>query len=193
MAKSNRYALLAALACAASVVASGNAQQPIPPEVAQAPSHLTSSGRIAPEGEPGVPIVISGTLVAPDGKTPAGGVTVYAYQTDAKGQYRRSQQAGENGENEPRLRGWVKTDDKGHFEFATIRPAPYPSRNVPAHLHLQLWGAGFPRQWFELENCGSPKSHLRRGGCRDECGASKNGRGVRGPCGVSRSVAPDRA
>lgn len=123
-------------------------------DVAGAPSHLTWSGRIAPAGEPGTPLVLDGTVVAPDGRTPLAGVVVYAYHTDAEGYYRKVGQSGEGGETEPRLRGWVKTDTTGHFQFTTIMPAPYPNRNVPAHVHIHAWGVRYPRQWFLLEFAG---------------------------------------
>jgi hypothetical protein len=41
-----------------------------------APVQLTASARIAPVGEPGTPLVISGTLVGEDGKTPLAGAII---------------------------------------------------------------------------------------------------------------------
>jgi protocatechuate 3,4-dioxygenase beta subunit len=143
-------------ACLASLLCLRVTAQKPPRDVADAPVRLSSSARIAPSTEPGTPIVISGVVVAADGKTPARGVTVYAYHTDADGFYRRTGPASDAGENEPRLRGWVKTDEKGHFEFLSIKPAPYPGRSVPSHVHMHAWGAGYPRQWFELEFQGDP-------------------------------------
>lgn len=126
------------------------AQQP--PEVAAAPANPASTGRIAGPNEPGTPLVVSGTVVGPDGK-PVAGVVVYAYHTDANGCYVPGCRFGES---QPRLRGWTKTDAHGHFEFTTIKPAPYPHRNVPSHIHVTAWGAGFPRQWFQVEFQGDP-------------------------------------
>jgi protocatechuate 3,4-dioxygenase beta subunit len=126
------------------------AQQP--PEVADAPANPPSSARVADPTEPGTPLIFSGTVVAPDGK-PVPGVIVYAYQTDTEGYYNH---AGGPGEAQPRLRGWAKTDASGRFEFITIKPAPYPNRNVPAHIHVIVWGAGYPRQWFQVEFQGDP-------------------------------------
>ena len=89
-------------------------------------------------------MVVSGRVFAPDGITPASGVVVYAYQTDAAGQYR----------NDPttriaRLHGWTKTDGRGHFEFHTIRPGAYPGRSIAAHIHFHIYGGGYPLQWTE--------------------------------------------
>ncbi|HSM87853.1 MAG TPA: hypothetical protein VLT16_16985 [Candidatus Limnocylindrales bacterium] len=136
--------------------------QTVPRDVAEAPSRVGAKGRIASSAEPGTPLIISGTVVAADGKTPLAGVVVYAYHTDNSGYYRTGE-SGEAGEDEPRLRGWVRTDAKGHFEFTTIKPAPYPNRDVPAHIHIHAWGAGYPRQWFEVEFQGDsllPKQHF---------------------------------
>lgn len=130
--------------------------QPLTSDITDAPASPPTVARIAPSDEPGVPIVISGTVVAPDGTTPVAGVVVYGYHTDASGYYRRTSTGNDSGEDHPRLRGWARTDGSGHFSFLTIMPAPYPHRNVPAHVHIHVWGPGYPRQWFELEFQGDP-------------------------------------
>jgi len=108
------------------------------------PAALTSRARLAPMQEPGQPMVVSGTVYAPDGRTPAAGITVYAYHTDASGLYHPKGVG-----VPPRLRGWMKTDAQGRFELESIRPAPYPSRDAPAHVHFVLFGGGYPRQWAD--------------------------------------------
>lgn len=110
-----------------------------PPE-----STLTWQARIAPAGEPGEPLVVTGQVFDPSGQKPVAGVVVYAYHTDAQGYYRRD---GDPWHDPPRLRGWARTDAQGRFRFRTIRPAPYPGRSIPAHIHFHLWGAGYPKQW----------------------------------------------
>ena len=84
--------------------------------------------------EPGTPLRVKGTIYRPDGATPAAGVILYVYQTDITGRYAPP------GVKSPRLHGWMKTDEKGRYEFWTIRPAPYPNRTEPAHIHTQIWG-----------------------------------------------------
>lgn len=148
--------LLRAVGLLVLAVAVSAYAQKQPREMAEAPAQLHSSERIAPANEPGTPLVISGTIVGADGKTPVPGVVVYAYHTDNDGLYTRTGASEEIGEREPRLRGWAKTDANGHFEFRTIKPAPYPHRSVPAHIHVQAWGGGYPRQWFEVEFKGDP-------------------------------------
>jgi protocatechuate 3,4-dioxygenase, beta subunit len=122
-----------------------------PPPTPPAPVDVSNVGVIAGASESGERLVVSGQSFAPDGVTPASGVILYAYQTDATGQYH----------NDPdriaRLHGWVKTDAAGHFEFRTIRPAPYPNRSIPAHIHFHAWGGGYPLQWTpDLKFVGDP-------------------------------------
>lgn len=95
------------------------------------PKVLTSSARIAPEGEPGEPLVIEGVVRTPRG-TVAPNVIVYAYQTDAKGRYPKSDTV------HGRLRAWVKTDAKGRYRFESIRPGAYPNHSEPQHVHMHL-------------------------------------------------------
>jgi protocatechuate 3,4-dioxygenase beta subunit len=104
-----------------------------------APSRIA----LAPQGEPGQPLLVEGTVFRPDGKTPAAGVVLYVYHTDAKGLYNRLPG------QPPRLRGWMKTDASGRYRYRTIRPAPYPLRSIAAHVHTQLWGGGAPVQYNE--------------------------------------------
>jgi protocatechuate 3,4-dioxygenase beta subunit len=103
---------------------------------AGAPSNIS----LVEAGEPGTPLIVTGTVFAPDGETPAPGVTLYVYQTDLTGRYAPSGRV-------PRLRGWMTTDAEGRYEYRTIRPASYPGTEIAAHVHTQLWGGGWPRQW----------------------------------------------
>jgi protocatechuate 3,4-dioxygenase beta subunit len=93
--------------------------------------------------EVGKRLQISGTVYKKDGKTPAANVVLYIYHTDARGYYSdihgkvahvtsQTPCATRHGH----LRGWMKTDNQGRYLFRTIRPAPYPSRNEPAHIHM---------------------------------------------------------
>ena len=116
------------------------------------PRTLSTTGRIAPAGEPGTPLVIHGRVFRADGKTPAPDLIVFAYHTDAQGHY----DVASAGPHSWRLRGWVKTDANGRFEFTTIRPAPYPNRNTAAHVHLTIEGAGVTRQSSGLMFEGDP-------------------------------------
>jgi len=108
------------------------------------PGHdAPSSIVIAPDSEPGQRLIVTGRVYAPDGKTPVAGVTLYVYHTDVEGSY------GPARTRTPRLRGWLRTDANGCYEYRTIRPSPYPGRDIPAHIHVFMWGAGFEPQWTE--------------------------------------------
>ena len=118
---------------------------------------LSWEARIAPPGEPGDPLVVSGQVFDPAGTAPVAGVLVYAYHTDIKGLYTPS-----GAQRPPRLQGWARTDAQGRYEFTTIRPAPYPGNGPPAHVHLYLSGAGYPAQEAEeLQFEGDPKVGAR--------------------------------
>lgn len=103
----------------------------------QRPPSLSSTARIAPQDEGGVPLVIHGKLLGEDGKTPIAAAVVFAYHTDRQGLYHTRGTPAHSW----RLRGWAETDEDGRFEFQTIRPAAYPSRNQPAHVHLTVFAS----------------------------------------------------
>jgi hypothetical protein len=122
-----------------------------PPPCPEPPPGVSSVGTIAPATEPGQRLVITGQVFAPDGTTPASNVILYAYQTDATGEYHN------DSSRVARLHGWAKTDAQGRFELRTIHPAAYPGRTIPAHVHFHAWGGGYPLQWTdELRFAGDP-------------------------------------
>lgn len=84
--------------------------------------------------EPGDPMVVTGTVYAPDRQTPIAGAVLDFYHTDQNGLYRRP------GSDDPehRLNATVTTDAQGQFAFQTIRPAHYPDGGPPAHIHFQI-------------------------------------------------------
>lgn len=105
-------------------------------------AHAAAEGRIAAADEPGEPMEIHGTIYAADGVTPAAGVVLYVYHTDAAGLYRPG-----DGVGNPRLRAHFKTDANGRYAYRTIRPGHYPGGQFAAHVHTQLWGDGVPPHW----------------------------------------------
>ena len=97
---------------------------------------LTATMHIAPPAEPGERLVITGRLLRADGRTPAAGVTLFAYQTNAKGRYVER-------DGKPHgLSGRLRTDAQGRYRIETIRPGAYPGRTDPAHIHLVLEPSG---------------------------------------------------
>lgn len=113
---------------------------------------LSWKAQLVTAAEPGTPLVVSGRVLAADGKTPVEGITLYVYHTDARGLY--SEKDGQGGPPDPRLKGSMKTDRDGRYEFRTIRPASYPGTRNPQHIHARLHGAGYaergiPEYWFD--------------------------------------------
>lgn len=134
---------------------------------AMKPASVGSTARIAPESEPGEPMVIDGRVFQRDGRTPAAGITVFAYQTDAQGLY----DAPANGPHSWRLKGWAVTDAEGRFQFRTIRPASYPNSTVAQHVHLHLEGPGVQRRWTtELHFADDPKLSARERAASERAG-----------------------
>lgn len=104
---------------------------------------------IPPESEPGDPLVLTGQVVQPDGRTPAAGVVIYAYHTNAEGVYPTRGDERNWARRHGYLRGWVKTDEEGRYQFRTIRPATYPSRSSPAHIHLVVKEPNRQEYWID--------------------------------------------
>ena len=145
-----KFACVLLIATAATLApAQSTPQHPLPP---RPPANLSSSTTIVPLNETGEPLLIEGQVFASDGITPIPGIDVHAYNTDAQGHY-----AANGNSYPPRLQGWVKTDAQGHFQIRTILPGHYPGMHIPAHVHLGLWGAGYPFQYAdELRFAGDP-------------------------------------
>lgn len=111
----------------------------------EAPDDVSWKAVLADEKDEGEPLIISGTVYEKDAKTPASNILIYAYHTNAKGFYGRG-----NGEHpHGKHHGWMLTDSQGRYEFRTIKPAPYPLRDTPAHIHFTLTGVDFKEYWID--------------------------------------------
>ncbi|MFU7527505.1 hypothetical protein [Qipengyuania sp. ASV99] len=110
---------------------------------------LGSVARIAGPGEPGDALIATGTVYLPDGRTPASDVIVYAHHTNAQGYYAGGDPNASGSARHGKLKGWVRTDDAGLYRFETIKPAPYPSMTMPAHIHLYISEAGRPTYYID--------------------------------------------
>jgi protocatechuate 3,4-dioxygenase beta subunit len=115
----------------------------------EAPANLSWRTTIAPPDEPGRRIVVSGRVLKSDGRTPAPGVIIYAYHTNNGGIYARKGGETGNGLRHGRLRGWMRTDSLGRYEFRTIRPGGYPGGTEPAHIHMTVKEPGKEEYWID--------------------------------------------
>lgn len=110
-------------------------------EVPDTVSWRTAFPVTADDGEP---MVISGTVYRPDGKTPAPNTLIYFYHTDKYGIYGRDGQP-----KHGRFRGWMLTDKKGRYEFSSIRPASYPNSTQSQHVHMTVTGLEAREDWID--------------------------------------------
>lgn len=100
------------------------------------PIKPASRARISPTSEPGQPMLVAGRVLDPSG-APRTGVVVYAYQTNSEGTYPQPVR-GPASHRHGALRAWALSDAQGRYAFDTIRPASYPSRDAPEHIHMHV-------------------------------------------------------
>ena len=120
--------------------------------VHEAPANAPSAGRMAPAGEPGQPLTVSGAVVGPDGSAIAG-ASLYVYQTDHEGYY-GVKPASDN--RNPRLKLFLRSDAKGAWSFTTVKPGSYPNSRVPSHIHFEVSAPGRASRVFEIVFEGDP-------------------------------------
>jgi len=112
------------------------------------PENLSWKYNIAEPDEPGQAMIISGVIYKRDGKTPAPGIILYVYHTDHKGNYSPAHNQ-TDAKRHGHLRGWIKTDASGRYEFKTIRPASYPNSNIAQHIHPIILESGNKMYWID--------------------------------------------
>ena len=125
---------------------------PTAQSVHEAPAGAPSNGRVAPQGEPGQRLMVSGVVVGPDG-TPISGASLYVYQTDREGYY-GVKPASDN--RNPRLKVFLRSDAKGSWSFETVKPGSYPDSRVPPHIHFEVSAPGRAPKIFEIVFEGDP-------------------------------------
>lgn len=92
---------------------------------------------------------ISGIVYKNDGKTPADNVIIYIYHTDHTGLYPKKGDETGWAKRHGYLRGWIKTGKDGKYTFYTSKPSPYPSGNIPAHIHFVIKEEGYKAYYIE--------------------------------------------
>lgn len=92
----------------------------------------------------GEKLLLTGTVLQPDGRTPAPDVLIYYYHTNTEGRYAtdpdepRNMPPNELGQTHGFMRGWVRTDSAGRYFIHTVRPGTYPTLDEPAHIHATI-------------------------------------------------------
>ena len=138
------FSTLTMLGCGRQAQSAG--QAPAPPGAATN-ENVPAKVVIVSDKEPGEPLIVSGTIYAPDGKKPLEGITLYVYQTDATGVYSTSGGGGDN--RNTRIHGVMRTGADGRYEFRTIKPGSYPGTRNSAHIHAYVSGADYPEYWID--------------------------------------------
>jgi protocatechuate 3,4-dioxygenase beta subunit len=120
-------------------------------EITQERDPATLSARVTLAGadEPGERLVLRGRVLTHDARAPARDVVIYAHHTNADGLYANGSNENIWARRHGRLRGWARTGADGTYEFSTIKPAPYPDRSMPAHIHLYVLEPGRRPYWID--------------------------------------------
>jgi protocatechuate 3,4-dioxygenase beta subunit len=115
------------------------------PEVVSAAPPSRHTLTIPGPNEPGQPLVVTGTIVGSDGRTPLANMRLSVYHTDNEGYYARPV----DDPRRARLRGSLVTDESGRYEIRTIWPGHYPGGGNPRHIHTHLAGSDVPEHWID--------------------------------------------
>lgn len=81
---------------------------------------------------------LTGTVFQKDGKTPAENVILYIYHTNREGIYKSEEDAKRWERRHGSTSGWIKKEGDGKYTFYTFRPASYPERSEPEHIHMTI-------------------------------------------------------
>jgi protocatechuate 3,4-dioxygenase, beta subunit len=112
------------------------------------PTNISSVDTSVAWKEKGQKLLVTGKVYKIDGKTPAPNVIIYYWQTDNNGYYSPTNAIDEKAKRHGHIRGWVKTDENGHYSIYTIKPAPYPNDNIPAHIHTSIKEPNIDNEYY---------------------------------------------
>jgi len=112
------------------------------------PDKINSVDTSAGWTQRGQKLLISGTIFRHDGKTPAPNVILYYYHTDANGYYAIKEGLDQRVVRHGYIRSWVKSDENGKYSIYTVRPAPYPNADMPAHIHPAIKEPNVDKEYY---------------------------------------------
>ncbi len=101
-------------------------------------NELTSTDTLPKFQEREPKLKITGKVYKEDGITPAPNVILYIYHTNRRGIYETIGNEQGWARRHGYIRGWVKTGLDGKYNFYTFRPASYPNRQEPEHIHITV-------------------------------------------------------
>lgn len=106
-----------------------------------------SSATLCPDTERGVKLQLEGRLLN-EKKQPVPGAKLHIFHTDSRGFYSPLDSiTGRMLEQDPRLDGFLHTDEQGRFSIQTVRPGNYPKkyegRLLPQHVHVLVYAKGY--------------------------------------------------
>jgi len=113
---------------------------------------------IADENELGRRLIIRGSVVDRCGK-PIRGSILDIWQATKAGHYDNDGSQPAPGPSQFRLRGQLKTNQKGRYKFKTIWPGAYPIGNGiwrPSHIHVKIRSEGYRELTTQLYFKGDP-------------------------------------
>lgn len=106
--------------------------------------------RLAGPGESGERLVVAGTVLSSDCRTPVPGALIEMWQADHAGKYDTSKPGNFTEVTSFHLRGMLYTNERGQYEIETIMPGRYPvppnlpgleqyaGLTRPAHIHFRV-------------------------------------------------------
>ncbi len=99
-------------------------------------------------------ILIKGRVLDEKGK-PIPNALIHVFHADNNGYYAPTDAANNSmAENDPRLFGFLRTDNLGNYELKTVRPASYPKqyngRTIPQHIHFRIIAEGFSERNIQM-------------------------------------------
>jgi protocatechuate 3,4-dioxygenase beta subunit len=112
------------------------------------PDKINSVDTSAGWTQKGQKLLITGTIFKLDGKTPAPNVILYYYHTDINGYYPNKEGLDPRVVRHGYIRGWVKSDEDGKYSIYTVRPAPYPNSDMPAHIHPAIKEPDIDKEYY---------------------------------------------
>ncbi len=112
------------------------------------PDNIDSEDTSSGWNEKSQQLILTGTVFQLDGRTPAPNVIIYYWHTDKNGLYSTNNNTPEKAKKHGHLRGWVKSDLNGNYSIYTIRPAPYPNEDLPAHIHISIKEPAIENEYY---------------------------------------------